>query len=64
MLEDMGHIRRDPTKPRAIEIMDDCFNLEQRNSVRVPFLGMAAAGQPLYAEQNIEEYWTFLIGYK
>ena len=59
-LEDMGYIRRDPTKPRTIEIMEDCFNLEQRN-VKVPLLGTVAAGQPLYIEQNIEEYWTLPI---
>ncbi|WP_395546671.1 MULTISPECIES: transcriptional repressor LexA [unclassified Lacrimispora] len=59
-LEDMGYIKRDPAKPRAIEIVEDCFNLEQRN-VKVPLLGTVAAGQPLYAEQNIEEYWTLPI---
>lgn len=56
-LEDMGYIRRDPTKPRAIEIMEDCFNLEQRDAVRVPILGTVAAGQPLYAEENVENYY-------
>lgn len=56
-LEDMGYIRRDPAKPRTIEIVDDYYNLIQREIVSVPLLGTVAAGQPLYAVQNIEEYW-------
>lgn len=56
-LEEKGYIKRDPTKPRAIEIMEDCFNLEQRDVVKVPLLGTVAAGQPLYAEENIENYY-------
>ena len=38
-LEKNGYIRRDPTKPRAIEIMDDTFNLNRREMVNVPILG-------------------------
>ncbi len=56
-LEDKGYIRRDPTKPRTIEIIDDCFNLTRREVVNVPVLGTVAAGQPLYAEENIENYY-------
>ena len=56
-LEDKGYIRRDPTKPRTIEIIDDCFNLTRREVVNVPILGTVAAGQPLYAEENIENYY-------
>lgn len=56
-LEEKGYIRRDPTKPRTIEIIDDCFNLTRRELVNVPVLGTVAAGQPLYAEENIENYY-------
>jgi len=53
----VGYIRRDPTKPRTIEIIDDCFQLTRREVVNVPLLGTVAAGQPLYAEENIENYY-------
>lgn len=56
-LEKNGYIRRDPTKPRAIEIMDDTFNLNRREMVNVPILGNVAAGKPLFAEENIEDYF-------
>lgn len=56
-LEKNGYIRRDPTKPRAIEITDDTFNLNRREMVNVPILGNVAAGEPLFAEENIEDYF-------
>ncbi|MBS6395634.1 MAG: transcriptional repressor LexA [Clostridiales bacterium] len=56
-LERNGYIRRDPTKPRAIEIMDDNFNLVRREVVNVPLLGTVAAGQPLLAVENIDSYF-------
>ncbi len=56
-LEKRGYIRRDPTKPRAIEIIDDCFRLTRREAVRVPLLGTVAAGLPLYAEKDVENYY-------
>lgn len=59
-LEKNGYIRRDPTKPRAIEIMDDDFNLARREIVNVPILGTVAAGEPIFAEQNIEGYMPIL----
>lgn len=59
-LEKNGYIRRDPTKPRAIEIMDDDFNLARREIVNVPIIGQIAAGEPIYAEQNIEGYFPLL----
>ena len=55
-LEKNGYIRRDPTKPRAIEIIDDNFNLTRREVVNVPIIGQVAAGQPLLAVENIENY--------
>ena len=56
-LEKNGYIRRDPTKPRAIEIVDDTFNLTRRELVNVPILGKVAAGQPLLANDNINGYF-------
>lgn len=59
-LEKNGYIRRDPTKPRAIEIVDDTFNLSRREIVNVPILGTVAAGQPIFAAENIESYFPLL----
>ena len=56
-LEKNGYIRRDPTKPRAIEIMDENFNLTRREIVNVPVIGSVAAGQPILAVENIESYF-------
>ncbi len=56
-LEQNGYIRRDPTKPRAIEILDDEFALTRREMVQVPMIGTVAAGQPILAQENIEDYF-------
>lgn len=56
-LEKNGYIRRDPSKPRAIEIIDDEFNLTRRELVNVPIVGSIAAGQPILAVENIEGYF-------
>ncbi len=56
-LEKNGYIHRDPTKPRAIEILDDTFNLTRREVVNVPIIGHIAAGEPLLAQENIENYF-------
>jgi len=56
-LENNGYIRRDPTKPRAIEIIDDNFNLTRREVVNVPLIGQVAAGQPILAVENITNYF-------
>ena len=56
-LEKNGYIRRDPTKPRAIEILDDGFNLSRREIVNVPILGTVAAGVPILAQEDIEGYF-------
>lgn len=56
-LEKNGYIRRDPTKPRAIEIIDDNFSLTRREMVNVPMIGRVAAGEPILATQNIENYF-------
>lgn len=56
-LEKNGYIRRDPTKPRAIEIIDENFNLTRREMVNVPMVGRVAAGEPILAVQNIDNYF-------
>lgn len=56
-LEKNGYIRRDPTKPRAIEICDDNFQMVRTEMVSLPVIGTVAAGQPIFAEENIESYF-------
>lgn len=56
-LEKNGYIRRDPTKPRAIEIVDDGFNISRRDLVNIPIVGVVTAGQPILAVENIEGYF-------
>ncbi|HHT97225.1 MAG TPA: transcriptional repressor LexA [Clostridiales bacterium] len=56
-LEKNGYIRRDPAKPRAIEILDDEFNLTRRELVNVPVIGTITAGQPILAVENVESYF-------
>jgi len=53
-LEEMGYLRRDPTKPRAIEVLDD-FEGERVDFVNVPVLGGVAAGVPLLAVENRDD---------
>ena len=62
-LEKNGYIRRDPTKPRAIEIIDDTFNLTRREMVNLPIIGTVAAGQPILATENIEDYFPIPAEY-
>ncbi|MCH5265652.1 MAG: transcriptional repressor LexA [Lachnospiraceae bacterium] len=59
-LEKNGYIRRDPTKPRAIEIVDDEFNMTRREMRNIPVIGQVAAGLPIFAEQNIRGYFPLL----
>ncbi|MCH4039994.1 MAG: transcriptional repressor LexA [Eubacteriales bacterium] len=62
-LEKNGYIHRDPAKPRAIEIVDDNFNMTRREVVNVPIIGTVAAGQPLLAVENIENYFPIPAEY-
>ena len=62
-LEKNGYIRRDPAKPRAIEIVDDNFNLTRREIVNVPIVGTVTAGQPILAVENIEGYFPIPMDY-
>ncbi len=59
-LEKNGYIRRDPAKPRAIEIIDDEFNLARRELVNVPIIGTITAGEPILALENIEGYFPII----
>ena len=56
-LETKGYIRKDPTKPRAIEILDknDGFLLAPKKTVDIPILGRVTAGSPILAVENIED---------
>lgn len=56
-LEKNGYIRRDPTKPRAIEICDDSFQMVRTEMVNLPVIGQVAAGVPILAEENVESYF-------
>ncbi len=60
-LEKNGFIRRDPTKPRAIEICDDSFQLVRHEMASVPIIGTVAAGQPILAQENIEGYFPIPV---
>lgn len=62
-LEKNGYIRRDPTKPRAIEICDDSFQMVRTEMVSIPIVGNVAAGQPILAEENIQDYFPVPAGF-
>ena len=59
-LEKNGYIRRNPSKPRAIEIIDDNFNLTRRELVNVPIVGTVTAGEPILAIENIQGYFPIM----
>jgi repressor LexA len=57
-LERAGYLRRDPTKPRALELLHDrpaVTDAEVAEQHRLPLLGTIAAGAPLLAEENVED---------
>ncbi len=56
-LEELGYIRRDPAKPRAIEVLDDDSSTMRVRAVHVPLVGRVTAGTPVLAVENIEEYY-------
>jgi repressor LexA len=63
-LEELGYLRRDPTKPRAIEVLDNggiTTGSDQtnffKNLMQVPVIGTVTAGVPILAEQNIQDYF-------
>lgn len=56
-LEEKGFIRRDPTKPRAIEVLGEPGGMPLKRTVNVPVLGRVTAGQPIFADQNVEDHF-------
>lgn len=62
-LEAKGYIRRDPTKPRAIEILDkeDNFLLAKKKTVDIPIVGQVTAGLPILAVENIEDTFPIAV---
>lgn len=72
-LENKGYIKRDPSKPRTIEILEDDFysyreistNVEMINqdTVSLPVVGRVAAGEPIFADQNIDDYFSLNAAY-
>lgn len=65
-LEKKGYIRRDPTKPRAIEILDrdnNVFSFSRKEVVNVPIVGKVTAGEPILAVENIEDTFPLPISF-
>lgn len=56
-LEKKGYIRRDPSKPRTIEVLEETDNWLDEHVTPVPIIGKVTAGAPILAEQNIDEYF-------
>ncbi|MGM7637346.1 transcriptional repressor LexA [Bacillus sp. Hm123] len=56
-LEGKGYIRRDPTKPRAIEVLEIDEAVPKQNVINVPLIGKVTAGLPITAIENVEEYF-------
>lgn len=59
-LEQKGYIKKDPSKPRTIVVVDDEFNIQEREIVNIPVVGEVAAGLPIFADQNITGYFPML----
>lgn len=62
-LENKGLIRRDPTKPRAIEILEEDSGISKQSVIHVPLVGKVTAGSPITAIENIEEYFPLPNAY-
>lgn len=62
-LEEKGYIRRDPTKPRAIEVRGEVGMELASRTMSVPVVGRVTAGVPIFAEQNIEEHFPLPIDF-
>lgn len=56
-LEKKGYLRRDPSKPRALEILKDEHEIPSKRVVPLPVVGQVTAGLPILAQQNIEDYF-------
>jgi repressor LexA len=62
-LEKKGFVRRDPSKPRALEVLRDEREIPARKTVVVPIVGRVTAGQPILAQQNIEDYFPLPLDF-
>lgn len=62
-LEEKGYIRRDPTKPRAIEVLDGGGSAQLRRTMAIPMVGRVTAGQPILAEQTIEDHFPLPVDF-
>ena len=58
-MEEYGYIRRDPTKPRAIEILEN--GVSQKEIINVPIVGKVTAGEPILAVENTEDVFCSVI---
>ena len=64
-LEKLNYIRRDPSKPRAIEVLYNKDDTEQmrKEMIDIPLVGKVTAGEPILAEENIEDYFPVPADY-
>src|SRR5690554_3192852 len=64
-LEKMNFIRRDPSKPRAIEVLTNNTGVEniKKEMIQIPLVGKVTAGEPIFAEENIEDYFPIPVEY-
>lgn len=60
-LEKKGLIRRDPTKPRAIELLQEPHN--KKEMINIPIIGKVTAGVPILAQESIEDYLTIPLDF-
>jgi repressor LexA len=60
-LERKGYLRRDPSKPRALEILRDEREIPAKKVISLPIVGQVAAGQPILAQENIEDYFPLPV---
>ncbi|MGI6629058.1 MAG: transcriptional repressor LexA [Bacillota bacterium] len=63
VLEQKGYIRRDPTKPRAIEVTDGDSNKVLKEIINIPVVGKITAGQPILAVENIEDTFPLSLDF-
>jgi repressor LexA len=62
-LAKLGLIRRDPTKPRAIELIGEKLTRERTRTMTIPVIGRVTAGQPILAEENIEDQFPLPLDF-
>lgn len=62
-LEEKGYIRRDPTKPRAIEVLGEVGFMPAKRTMNVPVVGRVTAGLPIFADQNVEDHFPLPVDF-